>query len=298
VEYTNQTVENINTQGEIDVVDVLPSLNLVYAVTGNMNVRAAYGRTIARPSFREFAPFNFYDFINNETTNGNPELNRTTVDNIDLRWEWFARPGEILAASGFMKSFNNPIERTLEPQAVNREVTFENQGDALVFGAEFEARKRMDIISDALRYLEVGGNLTLTHSSVTIADEELEQIRDKVPNAGDTRPLQGQSPYVINLDVSYDNPEIGTTASIFYNYFDDRLDTIERAGTPNQFERGRHTVDVVASQRIFQGVTLKASAKNILDEEYRVSQGFKGQEFINTEYNLGRTFSVSLKYRL
>mgnify|MGYP006273820635 CR=1 FL=1 len=298
LEYTDQTVQNRNTEGQIDVVDVLPSLNLVYAVTENMNVRAAYGRTIARPSFREFAPFNFFDFVNNEITNGNPDLKRTTVDNIDLRWEWFMRPGEILAASGFFKSFTDPIERTLEPQAVNREVTFENQEDATVFGAEFEARKRLDIISDALQYLEIGGNLTLTHSSVSIAEDELEQIRDKVPNADDSRALQGQSPFVVNLDLSYDNPESGTTASVFYNYFGDRLNTIERAGTPNQFEQGRHTVDVVASQALFQGVSVKAAVKNLLNEKYRVSQRFNGQEFVNTEYELGRTISVSFKYRL
>lgn len=297
LEYTNQTVENINTRGEIDVVDVLPSLNVVYSVQDNMNVRAAYGRTLARPSFREFAPFNFFDFINNETTNGNPDLKRTTVNNVDLRWEWFVRPGEILAVSGFYKGFTNPIERTLEPQAVNREITFENQEDAVVLGAELEARKRLDFVAPQLQYLEVGGNFTLTHSSVTIDGDELEQIRQKNPNADDSRALQGQSPFVINLDVSYDNPESGTTASLFYNYFDDRLDTIERAGTPNQFEQGRHTVDVTASQRLYQGLSIKASAKNILNEEFRVSQTFKGQEFVNTEYKLGRTFSLGVSYR-
>jgi TonB-dependent receptor len=298
IEYTNQFAENAEARDEIIETDFLPSTNLVYAVSDNMNVRAAYGRTLARPSFREFAPFEFYDFINNELTNGNGDLERTTVNNFDLRWEWFTRPGEIFAASAFLKDFTDPIERTLEPQAVNREVTFENQESALVYGMEVEARKRLDFLSPALEYLEVGGNFTLTHSSVSISDSELEQIREKVPNADDTRPLQGQSPFLANFDISYDNPEMGTTISAFYNYFADRLDTIERAGTPNQFEDGRHTIDVTASQQIYGGLSTKLSVKNILNEEYRLIQTFKGQEYENNVYQLGRTVSLSFKYDL
>ena len=298
VEYTDQSVENAVQRDEIVVTDILPSANLVYAVTENMNVRAAYGRTIARPSFREFAPFNFFDFINNEITNGNGDLDRTVVNNFDLRWEWFTRPGEIFAVSGFLKDFTDPIERTLEPQAVNREVTFENQESAIVYGTEVEGRKRLDFISPALQYLEIGGNLTLTHSSVSISDDELQQIREKVPGADDTRPLQGQSPFLANFDISYDNPESGTTVSAFYNYFSDRLNTIERAGTPNQFEEGRHTIDFTASQRIYGGFSTKLSVKNILNEEFRLIQTFKGQEYENNVYQLGRTVSLSFKYDL
>jgi outer membrane receptor protein involved in Fe transport len=163
---------------------------------------------------------------------------------------------------------------------------------------EVEARKRLDFLSPALEYLEVGGNFTLTHSSVSISDSELEQIREKVPNADDTRPLQGQSPFLANFDISYDNPEMGTTISAFYNYFADRLDTIERAGTPNQFEDGRHTIDVTASQQIYGGLSTKLSVKNILNEEYRLIQTFKGQEYENNVYQLGRTVSLSFKYDL
>ena len=298
VEYTDQSVENAVQRDEIVVTDLLPSANLVYSVSDNMNVRVAYGRTIARPSFREFAPFNFFDFINNEITNGNGDLNRTTVNNFDVRWEWFTRPGEIFAVSGFLKDFTDPIERTLEPQAVNREVTFENQESAIVFGTEVEARKRLDFISPALQYFEVGGNFTLTHSAVSISDSELQQIQEKVPNADDTRPLQGQSPFLANLDISYNNPETGTTLSAFYNYFADRLDTIERAGTPNQFEDGRHTIDATASQQIYGGFSAKLAVKNILNEEFRLIQTYKGRDYENNVYQLGRTISLSFTYDL
>src|SRR5690606_37925692 len=120
-EYTDQFVLNANRNGRIEELDLMPSMNLVYALTDNMNARLAYGRTLARPSFREFAPFNSYDFINSVQIIGNPELERTLVNNFDARWEWFMRTGEILAVSAFYKDFSNPIEQMLSPGAVNRE---------------------------------------------------------------------------------------------------------------------------------------------------------------------------------
>ncbi len=103
-------------------VDVLPSLNLVYALSDRTNLRAAYGRTLARPSFRELAPYAVFELRTNRVFLGNPDLRRTLVDNADLRFEWFSRPGEILAASVYYKRFQDPIELTYNVQAVNAEI--------------------------------------------------------------------------------------------------------------------------------------------------------------------------------
>ena len=252
-----------------------------------MNVRAAYGRTIARPTFREFSPSTYYDFQRQEIFDGSPNLERTLVHNLDLRWEWFTGPGELFAVSGYFKSFDAPIERVVVEQAINREVTYQNQQSAQVYGVEIEARKRLGFLADPLRHLEVGGNLTLTESSVTDASGQ---------DLG--RPLEGQSPYLINADVSYDNPELGTTVSVFYNYFDDRLDTIERENQPDQYERGRHTIDVVASQALPFGVEMKGSVKNLLNEETEIYQDFSGNAFTTVRYRTGRTISVGFTYNL
>ena len=98
--------------------------------------------------------------------------------------------------------------------------------------------------------------------------------------------------------MSYDNPELGTTVSVFYNYFDDRLDTIERENQPDQYERGRHTVDVVASQALPFGVEMKLSVKNLLNEETEVYKNFPGNEFTTVRYRTGRTITVGITYNL
>ena len=263
-----------------------------------MNARLAYSRTLARPSFREFAPFNAYDFISAVQIIGNPDLDRTLVHNFDARWEWFLRPGELLAASAFYKDFTNPIEQVLSPGAVNREITYENAAAATVAGLEFEARKRLDFMAAPLRYVQVGGNLALTRSEVDIDPRELQRIRSKVPGAAATRSLQGQSPYVLNLDLGYINPEGGTSVAVYYNVFGERLYTVARSGTPNLYEQPRRTLDFIASQQLPFNVEVKLSVKNLLDEAYVVTQRYKDRTYVNPRYELGRTISLGLKYRL
>jgi outer membrane receptor protein involved in Fe transport len=288
VEYTDQQIETRNDlRGEIRKTDLLPAANLVYSPRENMNLRAAYGRTLARPTFREFSPSTYYDFKRQELFDGNPALERTIVNNVDLRWEWFPGRGQLFALSGYYKTFDAPIEQVVQELAINREVTYQNQRSAQVYGAELEARTRLEGIAHALRHVEVGGNFTVTASAVTDTTGQ---------DLG--RPLEGQSPFLINANVSYDNPGSGTTLSAYYNYFADRLDTIERDNQPDQFERGRHTLDLVGSQQLGYGIEAGISVKNVLNEETEIFQEFQSEEFTTVRYYEGRTVTVSLTYNL
>ncbi len=106
LEATRIKVESLDATkpvGNLSENDVLPSLNLVYQLQNNMNLRASYGRTPARPTFRELAPYSSFDFVGSFIFIGNENLERTLVDNYDLRWEYFGRPGEIYALSFFHK---------------------------------------------------------------------------------------------------------------------------------------------------------------------------------------------------
>ncbi len=270
-------------------MDWLPSLNLVYEL-GKTNLRAAYGKTLARPTFRELAPFTSFAFINAPTLSGNPNLNRTLVHNFDLRWEWFMRPGEIVAVSGFYKRFLDPIERTILNN--NFETRFENVDNADVFGLELEIRKRLDNVWQLLNKLEGGGNLTLTSSKVDVPEEELAQIRAFDPHTKGTRPLQGQSPYVINTDITYNAP--ATTVSLLYNVFGRRLSDVSLGGTPNIYELPFHSLDLIATQQVLRWVRVRASMRNLLDAEVQRAYPFKGEDYFALRYAQGRSFSLSL----
>ncbi|HMB96867.1 MAG TPA: TonB-dependent receptor [Balneolaceae bacterium] len=301
LETTDISVQSRDTtisRGRIDESDLLPSVNLVYELSNRMNLRFAYGKTIARPTFREMAPFAAFNFVNSNIVVGNPELEMTRVDNFDARWEWFIRPGEILAVSFFYKNFENPIEKVFNPiaSASNPEIQFQNVNDATVFGAEFEVRKRLDQLTEALQYFDIGFNMTLAQSNVDIAEDELSLIRALDPSADDSRRLQGQSPFVINADLSYSNPETGTNLSAFYNIFGKRMTEVSVGGTPNVFEFSRNQVDLVFDQRIVTDIKAKISVKNLLKEDFERGHTFKGNDFLVEKFELGRSFSVGVSY--
>ena len=265
-----------------------------------MNLRAAFGKTLARPTFREIAPFASFEFVGDFVYIGNAELKRTLVNNYDIRWEWFARPGEIYAVSGFFKDFSNPIERTINPVAANPEIKFQNVEKATVYGVEFEFRKRLDQVSTALEDLQFGINLSLVQSSVDLDSLELAQIRQGFdPNASSSRSLQGQSPYMLNINLTYDNPEIGTSISAFYNVFGERLDQVSLGGTPDIFEQPQNIVDLTLSQKVGNtGLTIKGSIKNLLDERFELTHTYKGVDYITHGYDLGRSYSLGFTYTL
>ncbi len=286
----------LKAKGKLSTNDWLPSANFVYELQSNMNVRAAYGRTLARPTFRELAPFASFDFVGDFIFVGNPDLKRTLVDNYDLRWEWFARPGEIYAISGFYKRFANPIERAIVSN--NNQGQFQNVAQAIVYGAEFELRQRLDVITPMLRNFQLGGNFTLVQSTVDIPTKELLTVRQLDPSASSTRELQGQSPYILNLDLSYDNVVTGTAAGLYYNIFGERLSEVSLGGTPNLYEQPRGTLDLTASQRVWGNITLKAAGKNLLDSSVRKVHHFKGRDYVSREHRLGRTFTLGLTYNI
>ena len=272
------------TPGEINVTDLLPSLNVVYQLQDDMNLRAAATRTLARPTFREIAPFVRRPFVLGETIIGNPQLDRTLIANLDLRWEWFPSPGDIVAVSVFAKDFQGAIEVNLL-ETTNSQRSWSNT-DARLFGAEFEVRTRLDRFSSALEHVSVGTNLSLTQS------------RAEVPNSDLTRELEGQSPYTFNLNVTYDNPESGTTTGLYYNTFGERLTALGLPPKPNAFEQPFHQLNFNFSQRLMDHWTVSASVENILGDTSTEVHPFSGRQFNRQVSPKGREISLGLSYEL
>ncbi|MGI9175219.1 MAG: TonB-dependent receptor domain-containing protein, partial [Rhodothermales bacterium] len=269
--------------GSIDEVDVLPSVNLVYQVLENMNLRAAVTRTLARPTFREIAPFESFAFNLASIELGNPDLERTLITNYDTRWEWFTRPGELVAVSLFYKQLTNPIERAIVG-GTNGQLQYQNVDAAEVYGVEFEVRSRLDRVLSPLQDFSVGLNLSLVQSKIdipgvyddsgTLVAGELFRRRQVDPQASSTRNLQGQSPYTLNADLSYANFESGTTAGLYFSAFGDRLANVSLGGTPDVYERSSPQLDFTLSQEVFSGWSVKFSAKNLLDSSFEETYRF------------------------
>ncbi len=257
--------------------DLLPAVNAVLALSDRTNLRGSYGHTVNRPEFRELAPFEFTDVVGGRAVVGNPDLKRALIQNVDLRVETFPGAGEVLALSLFFKDFTNPIERIVQPTAQLR-TSYTNAVGARNFGAELEGRRTVG-------RLTASANYTFVNSEI-----ELEAVAGQVQTSLD-RPLAGQSAHVFNLSADLDLPEIGGGFRVLYNYFSDRIVDVGSLGLPDIFEEGRGILDAVFTKR-FESWSLRASFDNLLDSDYRFTQGGRLQR----AFSVGRSFSLSFSY--
>lgn len=278
--------------------DIMPAINITRVLKENMNLRFGYGRTIARPNFRELARFATFDFLGDFILVGNPNLERTLIDNLDLRWEFFPSRSEFLSLSTFYKKFNNPIERAVNPFSNDLaiEINYRNVPQATVYGIEMEVRKDLSFVDDALANFKVGANVTLLRSYVDITEGELHLIRTNNPEAEATRPLYGQAPYIVNTYLSYENIDKRLTSTISFNVSGPRLAVVGLSGTPNVYEQARPMLDFNIGKGLTKRWSAKISASNLLDAESKWSYEFKDVEYTYQSYRLGRTFSFGVSY--
>jgi outer membrane receptor protein involved in Fe transport len=271
-------IESTPITSTLDNTDVLPGLNVIYALTPETNLRFGFSRTVNRPEFRELAPFEFTDVVGGRATVGNPDLKRALITNYDVRWEWFPSTSEVLAASFFYKDFQDPIERTVQATAQLR-TSFTNAEGARNAGIELEARKQL------LRNLFLAANYTFVDSEIQIG-----RAAGEVQTSSD-RPLAGQSGNVLNLVAEIQWPSFDFSTRVLYNFFGDRIVDVGSLGLPDIIEEGRGTLDVVAIKR-FGNAQLRFVLDNLTNADYLFTQGGKVQRL----YNLGPSFAVSFSY--
>jgi len=290
--YLNSSVTSMKTNDtKLEQSDLLPSAGLIYSITPKMNVRLNYSETIARPSFRELAAYYSYDTIINDFVEGNPLLSMTSIKNYDFRWEWFPRPGELLSASVFYKDLKNAIERG-NIKVDSEVITFDNN-DAKLYGIEFEGRGTLDFLPD-LKYFSFGANLSLLESEVKLRKKDFDAKHKLLPDANDTRPLYDQSPYILNLDLTYNNPNAGTTVGLIFNVAGPRI-VITKLNTDDVYDQPAPVLDFIFAQRIGRHMGVKFSAKNLLDPEIERTYG-KDSDRVYSSYRRGRSFGIALTY--
>ncbi|MBT8196315.1 MAG: TonB-dependent receptor [Bacteroidia bacterium] len=283
-------------EGSLVTNDVLPSINTTYSINEKMNLRLALSRTIAKPTFRELAPFASYDFLTRETRIGNPDLQRTVVDNVDFRWELFPNRGETFSIGFFYKRFTDPIEVVFNPLASNDELTWRNVNRGNLYGAEVEIKKSLDFIMKRFENYSIGANISAIESSVKIDAAELADIHSTDPDHPDSRYMFGQSPYIVNAFLRYEQKEKGWNAALNFNTSGEKLVVVIKGGTPNVFEQPRLQLDANLGKKLGEHFGVKIAAKNLLDSPYKLTQDFKDEEYIYRSYNKGITYSFGVTY--
>ena len=282
--------------------DIFPSANMTYKLNDKHQLRAAYGRSVNRPEFRELSTSVYYDFELGSNVMGNHGLKPAYIDNADLRYEWYPSAGEQVSVAFFYKHFRNPIEWTYTVAGGTDLIySFVNARGADNYGIEVDIRKNLGFIGMK--------DFSLSFNGAWIKSK----VRFNPGTNNIDRPMQGQSPYLINTGIFYNNMKRGWSAAVLYNRVGKRIIGVgNRYGTgadgssrniPNSYEMPRNSIDLSVGKKIGRW-ELKASVRDVLAERCVFKQfedvTVNGQkrtiEEVTRSYRPGRNFNLTIGY--
>ena len=263
--------------------DVLPAFSATF-INNDHQFRLAYSETLSRPDFRELSPAAFTDPITGREVIGNTELLITSITNYDFRWEWYFGFSDYMSLGVFYKEFENPIESIILGGATGVQ-TFTNASAGENQGIEWEVYKDLEFLGGIAEDFYVQANVAFIDSAVEISEEDSGIVTNL------SRPLQGQSDWLFNFQAGYE-PFTGTTATLLYHYFGERITEVGIEGAPDLYEQPFGELNFNFIRELDDHWKIQAKARNLLDERSEITQG----GLISTAYNNGRQFSLQVDY--
>lgn len=272
-----------STDSDRDESDVLPAVNLTYRIGEDIQLRGGYSQTVSRPDITELAASRFYD-AEGRPFQGCPTCVDSTIDNFDLRAEYYFNDRDSVTLALFYKQIDEPLEVTLQAGAGEIR-SFANGESAEVSGVELDASYWL--LDGADNGLSLAGNLAWIDSEIELEQEQA------IIEGREKRELQGQSPFLANLQLAYDHYPLDAKVTLAVNYFDDRIDTVVKGAALEPIdEKGRADVNLTAEKGFGDGSKVSLKVRNLLDAPIERTQSGRVRE----TYKLGT--SLSLGYSL
>ncbi|MCB0400801.1 MAG: carboxypeptidase-like regulatory domain-containing protein [Flavobacteriales bacterium] len=298
-----------NNRIVLDEMDFLPALSVVKTMgkKEDFNIRANYSRTLARPSFKEKSGAQIYDAITQITFIGNLDLVETHINNYDLRFEKYLEKADIVSLSGFYKDFTNPIEVVSYNATSADNVIPRNVDKATVLGVEFEFKKGLAFITEKIKNVALGTNVTFAKSQVEMSDIEyqarLAEARDG-ETVEKTRQFQGQAPFLINSYMSYENQDQAIDFNLSYNVQGKSLAIVGIGRIPDVYNKPFHSVSMKLSKGFGGGEDafvkkhkVSLSVNNLLNQKrQRVYRSYQTDEQVFSSFTEGRFFGLGYSY--
>jgi TonB-dependent receptor len=278
-----------------DTLSFFPSVNLKIKINEKNNIRISYGRTINRPEFREITSSYYEDFELNAIVHGNPALTSAVIDNYDLRYEWYPNAGEMVSLAAFYKKFTNPIEMFQIPAGTTFDYRPYNTEKAISKGLELDIRTQL-LFMEGVPVVGFLKNLVVIFNASLIQSE----IQTNKAFARDSvRLMQGQSPYIVNLGLLYNNNEKGLMVSINYNRIGKRIAFVGTPINPNTWELPRNSLDLTIDKSIGKKLSIKLGVKDILNSPVHFVEYMIGDdqvELTKVNYIPNRKISLGITY--
>lgn len=282
----------------------LPSVNAVYSPFSSINLRAGYSNTVIRPELKDIAAFARYDYQTLQVTQGNSELRSTSIQNYDLKLEWFPSAGEIVSVAAFYKDMIDPIEYA-RPKNLTVRIPL-NVGDAYVRGIEAEIRKKLDFLPFApwLSNVTIFGNGALIRSKVST-----KPINSFLYDSITEHSLTGQADYIINAGINILAFKKTFDLTLSYNRTGDYITELGRfesliipngksvPNIPHYYMKARDVMDLVVSQSLFKSkIRLKLNISNLLKTRAIIYQDVDADGKFGTPIVISRATGQPLSY--
>ena len=285
--------------------DLFPSVNTTYKINDKHQLRLSYGKTVNRPEFREVSPSVFYDFDLASNVQGNTDLKPCYIQNVDFRYEFYPSKGELISIAAFYKYFDSPIEWTYTVTGGTSLVySYMNAQRANNYGIELDIRKDLSFIG--LPGFSWSFNGALIKS----------RVKFEAGSKEEDRPMQGQSPYLVNTGLFYKNDKLQLDVALLYNRIGKRIIGVGRSEgitsgnealrVPDSYEMPRDVIDLSASKKFGNHWELKLSIRDLLAQkvyykqfaDVHYSNGTRREvEQITRAYKPGRNIGVSAVYK-
>ncbi|MDX1349786.1 MAG: carboxypeptidase-like regulatory domain-containing protein [Putridiphycobacter sp.] len=313
-EISNQVVVNRNQQTPSIIertanpaTNLLPSFIAKYSASDKNVFRLVASKTVTRPKFNELAPFQYTLFFAGMKAEGNPDLQNGENYNLDVRYEHYPKPGEMITLGAFYKYLDNPIEQTMKATASGQLMSFSNALSAQVgglelefvrsFGSFFQNEAKRD--SSFLKDFGLGVNATYMFSTVNIDTTDLTAI-----NTNSVRPLEGASPFLLNFDIRYEKQFENRNElmiAVAYNVFGKRLMTVGSNGIGDSYAMPVNTLNFISKMSFDNNLSVSFKVKNMLNPSIDILQEDKVNigEYINvSSIKQGIDASVSVGYTI
>jgi TonB-dependent receptor len=297
-------VSDVPSPGAQTYTNFLPSVQVQYNINGSTNIRAAYGRGIARPNFSDLPPFQLVEPGRNRVSVGNPALRPTHANDFDLLFEHYLKSVGIVEAGWFYKDLSDPIFQIQTTPTTGPFTGFQqrqptNGRNAHITGIEFAWQQHFTFLPGLLSGVGVSANYSYTTSQAKFPIDP----NTGNPTRADSPALLRQAPNNWNFDTTYDkgpiSARLGLThndRSIFLYNFQDGADGGIKGPNGDVYYYPHTQVDAQVSYRIphAHGVHAIVSMLNLNNEVFGFYQG--SEQFpIQREY-YSRTIAVGLRW--
>ncbi len=271
----------------------LPGLHARYQIDKDTQLRAAWTKSVVRPTFGQLAPGFVID--GDEASFGNPDLSPLESTNYDFGIEHYLGRAGVVSAFVFYKDiqnfvYNTDLAGTGDWATFDEANTFANGDSAKLYGLELAYSQKFDWLPAPWNGLLLGANATFSRSDASI--EGFDQASGRTLKRDIDLP--NQSDTVGNLMLGWENDKLSLRLSA--NYKSDYLFEVAPVGDRQHdlHVDAQTFVDFSARYFLTKELQLSFEAQNLTDESYYVYTGSRSYNAQYEEY--GPTYTLGLTF--